>query len=127
MLLLSHGIELLHARHETAGEGGDRRHGQPKYIYWTHLAGVADLCAQHDWDRTRNGAVPGGMAEGDVGSSDGECWSDSEFGRTGWAQAESGWDRDARLRGWQPPSFARLGRGRAPSPHKRGHGNLGSL
>src|SRR5260370_27780306 len=98
MLLLSHGIELLHARHETAGEGGDRRHGQPKYIYWTHLAGVADLCAQHDWDRARDGAVPGGMAEGDVGSSDGECWSDCEFGRTGWAQAESGWDRDARLR-----------------------------
>src|SRR5260370_21600564 len=97
MLLRSLGIELLHARHETAGEGGDRRHGQPKYIYWTHLAGVADLCAHHDWDRTRDGAVPGGMAEGDVGSSDGECWSDSEFGRTGCAQAESGLTRDARL------------------------------
>src|SRR5205807_2893448 len=40
---------------------------------------------------------------------DGECWRDSELGRTGPAQAESGWDRDPRLRGWQLPSCARFG------------------
>src|SRR5713101_9355362 len=97
MLLRSLRIELLHARHETAGEGGDRRHGQPKYIYWTHLAGVADLCAHHDWDRTRDGAVPGGVAEGDVGRGDGECWRDAELGRTGPTQTEFGWERAPRL------------------------------
>src|SRR5260370_37242863 len=100
ILLRSLGIELLHARHETAGEGGDRRHGQPKYIYWTHLAGVADVRAHHDWDRARDGAVPGGMAEGDVGSSGGGCWRDAALGRNGPTQTESGWDRDSRLRGW---------------------------
>src|SRR5260370_17624086 len=99
ILLRSLGIELLHARRETAGEGGDRRHGQPKYIYWTHLAGVADVRAHSGWERVRDGAVRGGMAEGDVGSSGGECWSDAELGKIGPTQTESGWDRDSRLRG----------------------------
>src|ERR1700688_31485 len=99
ILLRSLGIELLHARHETAGEGSDRCHGQAKYIYWTHLAGVADLRTHHGWDRAGDGAVPDGVAEGDVGSSDRECWRDAERWRTGRAQTEAGRDRDSRLRG----------------------------
>ena len=71
ILLHSLGIELLHAGHETAGEGGDRCHGQAEGDYWTHLAGVANVHAHHGWDCSGDGAVPGGLAEGDDGGGDG--------------------------------------------------------
>ena len=78
---------------------------------------MADLCAHHDWDRARDGAVPGGMAEGDVGSGDGECWRDAERGRTGPAQTESGRDRDARLRGMAAAELSLGLDGAAPRHH----------
>src|ERR1035437_8929700 len=67
ILLHSFAIELLHAGYETSGKGGDRCHGQAKRIHRTHLADMANLHAHHGWNRAGDGAVPGGVAEGDDG------------------------------------------------------------
>ena len=83
-------VELLHAGYEESGESGDRCHGETECHHWTHLAGDADLYAHHGWNVRRDGAVPGGMAEGDDGRGDGERGSGAGMGRTAGSRAEAG-------------------------------------
>src|ERR1019366_5399154 len=67
-------------------------------IHWTHLARVAHLHAHHGRNRARDGAVPGGVAEGDDGGGDGQRRRDPGLWGTGPAQKECGQNRDRNVR-----------------------------
>src|SRR5208337_692909 len=99
IFLHSLGIELLHARRQTSGQGGDRCHGLAKCVHRTHLAGNANLLARYRRNRAGDGAIPGGVAEGDDRRGYGWHGNNSES-----AQTEFGWDRDPGLS--RVPSFS---------------------
>ena len=60
-------VELLSAGYQTSGKGSHRRHGAAERYHRAGVAGDAKLFAYHGGHQRRDGAIPGGVAEGDEG------------------------------------------------------------